>query len=106
VVPVLLIPVSLLTSLFLKPLNASTRSKSILSNALRMLTSKSYVITVFYHSMGLMFSLSLTFWLPSLTLDSYEAFPDTFTGLSYTAVMSLIANVGFLGMVVGLPVFA
>ncbi|GMT30903.1 hypothetical protein PFISCL1PPCAC_22200, partial [Pristionchus fissidentatus] len=108
VVPVSLIPSAILTSFFLKATESSgsTRSVSLLSNALGMLRSKSYVLIVIAQSMGLFYAMSFAFWLPSLTLDAFETFPNIFTGLSYPAATSLISNIGAVGIVLAIPILA
>ncbi|GMT30910.1 hypothetical protein PFISCL1PPCAC_22207, partial [Pristionchus fissidentatus] len=108
IAPTILIPSAILTSFFLKSTEsqAANRCASILSSALGMLRSKAYIFLMIGQSLGMFFAMSISFWVPSLTLDAFEAFPNTFAGFSYPAVMSIISNIGVVGTVLSLPMVA
>ncbi|GMT30926.1 hypothetical protein PFISCL1PPCAC_22223, partial [Pristionchus fissidentatus] len=85
--PAITIPIAVLSIFFVKSstFTPSEGSSSVISNAFSTRNKKSYVLMVLGQSMSLFFSMSFVFWLPSLGLYSYEAFPDNFSGLSYPA---------------------
>ncbi|GMR52327.1 hypothetical protein PMAYCL1PPCAC_22522, partial [Pristionchus mayeri] len=74
-------------------------------NAFGIFSIKSYTLLIIGMALGMFNFNSMMFWSPTMILNAWTAYPDSFVGLSYTAVMSLNSLAQMVGSLIGLPSF-
>ncbi|GMS99593.1 hypothetical protein PENTCL1PPCAC_21768, partial [Pristionchus entomophagus] len=74
----------------------------IISSAFRLFSNKSLLILITASSLKQFHSKAFTFWSPSMFLNAWNSSPDSFFGLSYTTLTTLISSSSMIGIVMGL----